>query len=217
MRPPGLRWMAMKTRLAETLTSGLPARRPSCQEVRVIVRTLGILGLGFTLTLGCSKRVAEPAGGDFKPAAPPPPDPGPAKLEIVDVSVGKGPEVKSGDTLRVHYTGTLMNGEKFDSSRDRGAPFDFKLGTGAVIKAWDQGVVGMKAGGHRKLVIPQDLGYGEAGSPPKIPPKAGLKFDIELLEINPKTPSAAPAPPSEESPEDFEPPPDFDPEAESPE
>jgi FKBP-type peptidyl-prolyl cis-trans isomerase len=144
---------------------------------------------------GCSKRVSEPATSDFKPAAATPVDPGPAKVEIVDDVVGKGPEAKAGDEVRVHYTGTLMSGVKFDSSRDRGTPFDFKLGAGAVIKGWDQGVAGMRVGGKRRLVIPESLGYGENGSPPKIPAKAGLKFDVELLALNPEggaPPSSAP-------------------------
>ena len=108
--------------------------------------------------------------------------------------------------MRVHYTGTLMNGKKFDSSRDHGVPFDFTLGEGGVIKGWDQGVVGMKAGGKRRLVIPEALGYGDTGSPPNIPEKAGLKFDIELLEINPTTPlPASSAPPMQGLPEGFDP------------
>jgi hypothetical protein len=143
---------------------------------------------------GCSKKIAEPSESAFKPAEAAPVDPGPAKLATIDDLVGKGGAAKPGDTVRVHYTGTLMNGVKFDSSRDRGTPFDFKLGTGAVIKGWDQGVVGMKVGGKRRLVIPEDLGYGEAGSPPNIPPKAGLKFDIELLELNPKDKAASAEP-----------------------
>jgi FKBP-type peptidyl-prolyl cis-trans isomerase len=98
-----------------------------------------------------------------------------------------------------------MNGNKFDSSRDRGTPFDFKVGDGSVIKGWDQGVVGMKVGGKRRLVIPQDIAYGEAGRPPEIPPKAGLKFDIELLDVNPKDALASPPPSMPEMPEDFDP------------
>ncbi len=149
--------------------------------VRVVLACT--LGLALASSAGCSKSVSEPGAGDFKPAPPTPADPGPAKLQVFDDVVGKGAEVKTGDTVRVHYTGTLMNGQKFDSSRDRGAPFDFTVGNGAVIKGWDQGIVGMKPGGKRRLVIPQDIAYGEAGRPPEIPPKAGLKFDIELLEI----------------------------------
>jgi FKBP-type peptidyl-prolyl cis-trans isomerase len=159
---------------------------------------------------GCSKRIAEPSESAFKPAEAALVDPGPAKLATIDDVVGTGKEAKSGDAVRVHYTGTLMSGVKFDSSRDRGTPFDFKLGTSAVIKGWDEGVVGMKVGGKRRLVIPQDLAYGEAGSPPAIPPKAGLKFDIELLAVNPPNSGATAAPPA--------PPPDpdmnYDPELE---
>jgi FKBP-type peptidyl-prolyl cis-trans isomerase len=100
-----------------------------------------------------------------------------------DVKVGTGPAAKTGDHVFVHYVGTLTDGTKFDSSRDRGEPFDFTLGGGQVIKGWDQGVVGMKKGGIRNLTIPSELGYGKNGSPPKIPPDATLKFEIELLEI----------------------------------
>jgi len=142
----------------------------------------------------CSKGVPEPGESTFKPAPPTPPDPGPATLQIIDDVPGTGKEAKNGDTVRVHYTGTLMNGVQFDSSRGK-SPFDFTIGAGSVIKGWDQGVVGMKVGGHRRLVIPQALGYGEAGSPPTIPPKAGLKFDIELLEVNPAKPAPAAPPP----------------------
>jgi FKBP-type peptidyl-prolyl cis-trans isomerase len=151
----------------------------------------------------CSKNVAEPDESHFKPAPAPPPDPGPATLQIVDDMVGKGKAATSGDKVRVHYTGTLMNGKKFDSSLDKGTPFDFTLGTGGVIKGWDEGVVGMKVGGKRRLVIPQALAYGEAGSPPDIPPKAALKFEIELLEINPTSAAPASSPPG--GTQDFDP------------
>ena len=139
-------------------------------------------GLLFFM-LACSKTVSEPEQSDFKPSEGTPLPPGPKELQITDESVGTGPEAKTGDNVSVHYTGTLMNGRKFDSSRDSGKPFDFKIGSGQVIKGWDQGVVGMKVGGKRKLVIPSDLGYGAGGHPPAIPANAGLKFDIELLEI----------------------------------
>ncbi len=137
---------------------------------------------GLAALSACSKRVDEPSN-DFAPSTGTPVDPGPEKLQIIDDVVGTGKEAKNGDTVSVHYTGTLMNGTKFDSSRDRGTPFDFKLGQGGVIKGWDQGVPGMKVGGKRRLVIPQDLAYGDKGSPPTIPPKAGLKFDVELIDV----------------------------------
>jgi hypothetical protein len=159
-----------------------------------MLRRIPLLMVASFLGLAaCSKGVPEPGESTFKPAPPAPPDPGPATLGIVDEVVGTGKEAKPGDTVRVHYTGTLLSGVEFDSSRGK-SPFDFKLGAGSVIKGWDQGVVGMRVGGHRQLVIPQALAYGEAGNPPKIPPKAGLKFDVELLEVNPAKP-AAPAPP----------------------
>jgi FKBP-type peptidyl-prolyl cis-trans isomerase len=107
----------------------------------------------------------------------------PSGLKYEDVKVGDGAEAKAGDIVRVHYTGTLEDGTKFDSSVDRGVPFEFPLGAGKVIKGWDEGVAGMKVGGKRKLTIPSDLGYGPHGHPPVIPPNATLIFDVELLEI----------------------------------
>jgi FKBP-type peptidyl-prolyl cis-trans isomerase len=133
---------------------------------------------------GCSKSPAEPTS-DYKPAEGKPLPPGPTTLEIDDQVVGKGREARSGDTVHVRYTGTLMNGKKFDSTADHGdEPFKFTLGKGEVIKGWDQGVVGMKVGGKRRLKIPSSLGYGENGSPPNIPPNAGLVFDVELVSID---------------------------------
>jgi FKBP-type peptidyl-prolyl cis-trans isomerase FkpA len=104
-------------------------------------------------------------------------------LEIVDIKEGQGAEAKPGQTVSVHYVGTLTDGKKFDSSRDRGEPFDFDLGRGQVIRGWDQGVAGMKIGGVRKLTIPPDLGYGARGFPPVIPPNATLVFEVELIAI----------------------------------
>ncbi len=104
-------------------------------------------------------------------------------LSIVDVKVGTGLEAKNGKTVVVHYTGTLMDGKKFDSSRDRGRPYEFVLGTGAVIQGWDKGVLGMKIGGFRKLVIPPELAYGSRGAGGVIPPDATIKFEVELLGV----------------------------------
>jgi len=105
------------------------------------------------------------------------------ELKIEDLLIGEGAEAKSGNTVSVHYTGTLTDGTKFDSSLDRGDPFEFNLGAGQVIAGWDQGVVGMKVGGKRKLTIPSELGYGERGAGASIPPNATLVFEIELLEV----------------------------------
>ncbi|MFL5493127.1 MAG: FKBP-type peptidyl-prolyl cis-trans isomerase [Gemmatimonadales bacterium] len=105
-------------------------------------------------------------------------------LRYHDVTVGQGAEATPGHQVKVHYTGWLLNGKKFDSSRDRGEPFEFALGAGQVIAGWDEGVAGMKVGGRRKLVIPPDLGYGAGGAPPDIPPGATLVFDVELLDAH---------------------------------
>ena len=135
----------------------------------------------------CSKKVDEPQGDKFTPAAGEPLPPGPTTLQIEDVVVGKGKEAHEGDTVKVLYTGTLMNGRKFDSTHDRGdQPFETKLAEGSLIKGWVEGMKGMKVGGKRKLVIPSDMGYGATGHPPDIPPDAGLKFEIELVDVTPK-------------------------------
>jgi FKBP-type peptidyl-prolyl cis-trans isomerase len=102
---------------------------------------------------------------------------------VEDQECGDGEEAERGDLVTVHYTGTLENGEKFDSSRDRGQPFELRLGAGMVIPGWEEGLPGMRAGGTRELTIPPELGYGEAGRPPEIPPNSTLVFEIELLEV----------------------------------
>lgn len=106
-----------------------------------------------------------------------------SSVEITDLEVGSGPEAASGHTVAVHYTGWLQDGSKFDSSVDRGTPFEFALGGRQVIEGWDRGVVGMKVGGKRKLVIPPELGYGARGAGGVIPPNATLVFEVELLEV----------------------------------
>lgn len=105
-----------------------------------------------------------------------------AQLETEDVLVGDGQEAQEGDTVSVHYVGTLESGEQFDSSRDRGTPFEFTIGTGSVIQGWEQGIPGMKVGGIRILTIPPELGYG-AFDRPGIPANSTLIFEVELLEI----------------------------------
>ncbi|MCB0219896.1 MAG: FKBP-type peptidyl-prolyl cis-trans isomerase [Chrysiogenetes bacterium] len=104
-------------------------------------------------------------------------------LQIDDIVVGEGAEAVRGKTVEVHYTGTLTNGDKFDSSHDRGTPFSFPLGGGRVIAGWDLGVAGMKEGGKRKLTIPPAMGYGDRGVPGAIPPAATLIFEVELLRV----------------------------------
>ncbi len=108
-------------------------------------------------------------------------------LKYIDVKVGTGPSPKTGQTCVMHYTGWLYDngqkGKKFDSSVDRGQPFEFKIGMGQVIRGWDEGVATMKVGGKRTLIIPPELGYGARGAGGVIPPNATLMFDVELLAI----------------------------------
>jgi FKBP-type peptidyl-prolyl cis-trans isomerase len=132
------------------------------------------LALAALLVAGCSGGAASGAAGGSAAVT---------DLKIEDEVVGTGPEIKAGQTAVVHYTGWLTDGTKFDSSKDRGQPFPFKLGAGQVIKGWDQGVQGMHVGGKRKLTIPPQLGYGSQGAGGVIPPNATLVFEVELLDI----------------------------------
>jgi peptidylprolyl isomerase len=122
------------------------------------------------------------------PDAPPPLDAEPtitdSGLGIIDIEEGTGEAPAQGQTVAMNYTGWLSeDGSKFDSSLDRGTPFEFTLGAGQVIAGWDEGVATMGVGGKRRLIIPSELAYGEAGRPPTIPPNAELTFDVELVEI----------------------------------
>ena len=118
----------------------------------------------------------------------------PRHTQVEDVKVGTGPAVKSGDLVTVHYVGTLSSGKEFDSSRSRGQPFTVPVGARQVIRGWDIGLIGMQAGGVRRLVIPSEEAYGEKGAPPVIPPNATLRFEVELLHVTPVVPAASDSP-----------------------
>jgi FKBP-type peptidyl-prolyl cis-trans isomerase len=107
----------------------------------------------------------------------------PSGLKYLDIETGSGETARSGQRAKVHYTGWLTDGQKFDSSVDRRQPFEFTIGAGQVIQGWDEGVTGMKVGGKRKLVIPPAMGYGARGAGGVIPPNAELIFEVELLDL----------------------------------
>jgi FKBP-type peptidyl-prolyl cis-trans isomerase len=131
----------------------------------------------------CSQKVPEPEGESRPPVTAEPETPEPNEMIKEDLVIGTGPEAKTGDKVRVNYTGRLLKTNfMFDTSVGK-KPFEFTIGQGGVIKGWDEGVPGMKVGGKRKLTIPSKLAYGDKGSPPKIPGKATLVFEIELLGI----------------------------------
>jgi peptidylprolyl isomerase len=118
----------------------------------------------------------------------------PDGLQYIDLQVGSGTAARTNDSVSMQYTGWLIDGKKFDSSRDRGQAFDFTIGKGEVIKGWDEGIPGMKPGGRRKLIIPYKLAYEEQGKPPTIPAKATLVFVVELISVTPGGASPSPSP-----------------------
>jgi FKBP-type peptidyl-prolyl cis-trans isomerase len=165
--------MPKKNTLRESRRAQRAARR---RKQRILAGTIfGVAVLAVAL-------LAIPSLYDRFTAEPASETPPVTQLVIEDVVEGTGAEAKSGDTVVVHYTGTLLDGTKFDSSRDSGNPFQFQLGAGRVIQGWDQGVAGMKVGGIRKLTIPPELGYG-GQSIGSIPANSVLLFDVELLEV----------------------------------
>jgi len=148
--------------------------------MKICTRTLALALLSLSLA-GCfSHPSAVSPTSDATPSAAHVTASG---LKVMDYRVGTGPEAVTGRTVGVHYTGWLENGTKFDSSVDRGQPFEFALGAGNVIKGWDEGVQGMRVGGKRQLTVPPEIGYGMRGAPPTIPPNATLVFDVELLSV----------------------------------
>jgi FKBP-type peptidyl-prolyl cis-trans isomerase len=145
------------------------------QNIALVLVTLALLvtasGLAQTNTSAPTKVTGQPKTT-------------PSGLQYWDIVVGTGTTAAAGKSVRVHYTGWLTNGNKFDSSVDRREPFVFSLGAGQVIRGWDEGVAGMKVGGKRQLRIPPALGYGARGAGGVIPPNATLIFDVELLQVN---------------------------------
>lgn len=139
-----------------------------------VAAVLFIVLRGGSSTPGSGGEVTSPGGEVTTPSG----------LKYVDEVVGTGASPQQGRNVTVHYTGTLQNGTKFDSSVDKGQPYTFRIGTGVVIQGWDEGIMTMKVGGKRRLIIPGKLAYGPQGRPPSIPPNATLLFEVELLGVN---------------------------------
>ena len=156
-----------------------PGPEPIASDTPVTMASAPVVPSGRP-TRGAASALAQ-AQANAQPEGPQ------GELKIDDLVVGKGAAVKNGDVVSVHYTGTLLDGTKFDSSKDRNQPFTTSI-PGRVIQGWNRGIPGMKVGGKRKLTIPSSLGYGPQGQG-KIPPNSTLVFEIELLEIKPPAPT----------------------------
>lgn len=150
--------------------------------MRIALVLLTAVALAAPATLRAESKKTVTTGASAKPMAPQVTTTA-SGLQYIDTKVGTGPSPKTGQSVTVHYTGTLKDGKKFDSSVDRNEPFTFVIGIGQVIKGWDEGVSTMKVGGKRTLIIPSNLGYGERGAGNVIPPNSELHFDVELLGI----------------------------------
>jgi FKBP-type peptidyl-prolyl cis-trans isomerase len=148
----------------------------------VLLGFLVLLGVGLVVA-ACAKKETQNQTASTSTAAGGTTITTASGLQYVILNQGNGAVATAGHNVSVHYTGWLTNGTKFDSSVDRGQPFQFPLGAGQVIKGWDEGVAGMKVGEKRKLIIPSNLGYGERGAGNLIPPNSNLIFDVELLDV----------------------------------
>lgn len=153
------------------------------KKVLIGIAVLIAIGIIYTFASGKKEETMSQQDSTISNTSTNPSASASAGLKIEDLKVGTGSAVKSGDTITINYTGTLLDGTKFDSSYDRNEPFQTQIGVGQVIKGWDEGVIGMQVGGKRRLTIPSDLGYGSQGAGGVIPPNATLIFELELLEI----------------------------------
>ena len=158
------------------------------RRIQILIGLAGLLGVLIVVVL-VSRGGEEGSSGDAvfgeKPVIEAPDEPPPAELEVEDIIEGDGAAAKEGDTLSVEYVGVLYDtGAEFDSNFGTGSPFQVQLGAGGVIPGWDEGLVGMKEGGRRQLIIPPELAYGPQGQPPDIPPNSTLIFQIDLVSVN---------------------------------